>query len=81
MFWKQFLKFGVLPTLVFLVLFVYFYINSGKFRKLVIGAFMIVTYSLTNPTIPHTAGQAEGFTPQQQEQTSPSDRSGFFNSK
>ena len=74
------LIFGLLGTLTFLVLFVYFYKTSGKFRQAVLAAFVAVAVSLSSSQ-PAQAGEADAFTaPNQQHQSRPQ-KQGFFSSK
>lgn len=73
--------FGLLGTLTFLGLFIYFYKTSGKFRKSIIAAFAAATFFFSGLTIARAAGEADAFTPQPQHQSRPSHRSGFFSGR
>ena len=75
------LRFGLLGTLTFLGLFIYFYKTSGKFRKSIIAAFAAATFFFSGPTTARAAGEADAFTPQPQHQSRPSHRSGFFSGR
>ena len=71
---------GLVGTLTFLVLFVYFYKTSGKFRQSVLAAFVAVTVGLLSSQ-PAQVGEADAFTPQLQYQSRSSYCSGFFSSR
>jgi hypothetical protein len=75
------LRFGLLGTLTFLGLFIYFYKTSGKFRKSIIAAFAAATFFFSGLTTARAAGEADAFTPQPQHQSRPSHRSGFFSGR
>jgi len=75
------LRFGLLGTLTFLGLFVYFYKTSGKFRQSIIAAFAAATFFFSGLTRARAAGEADAFTPQPQHQSRPSHRSGFFSGR
>lgn len=60
------IKFGLLGTLAFLGFFIYFYTTSGKFRQSTTAAFVALTILFSSQQAAHSAGQAEGFTPQNQ---------------
>ena len=80
---KYLVTFGLLGTLIFLGLFIYFYKTSGKFRKSIIAVFMAATVYSSGLTPAHSAGEADAaFTRQnQQHQSRPSHRSGFFSGR
>lgn len=78
---KYLLRFGLLGTLTFLGLFIYFYKTSGKFRKSIIAAFAAATFFFSGLTTARAAGEADAFTPQPQHQSRPSHRSGFFSGR
>ena len=75
--------FGLLGTLTFLGLFIYFYKTSGKFRKSIIAPFMAATVYFSGLTPAHSVGKADtAFTQQnQQHRSRPSHRSGFFSGR
>lgn len=75
------LRFGLLGTLSFLGLFIYFYTTSGKFRKSIITAFATVTFFFSGLTTARAAGEADAFTQQPQDQSRLSHRSGFFSGR
>jgi hypothetical protein len=50
------LRFGLLGTLTFLGLFIYFYKTSGKFRKSIIAAFAAATFFFSGLTTARAAG-------------------------
>ena len=66
---KSLLKLGLLGTLAFLGLSIYFYKTSGNFRKSIIAAFAAATFSFSSVKPAHAAGQADAFTTQQQYQS------------
>ena len=74
---KHFIRFGLLGTLTFLGLFLYFYKTSGKFRKSIIAAFAAATVFFSGITMAGATGEADGFTTKPQ-QSRPSHRSGFL---
>ena len=78
---KYLVTFGLLGTLTFLGLFIYFYKTSGKFRKSIIAAFASATFFFSGLTTARAAGEADAFTPQPQHQSRPSHRSGFFSGR
>ena len=81
---KYLIRFGIVGSLAFLGLFFYFYKTSGKFRQSIISAFVAMSFyfSVLSPVHSAGPGQAEGFTPQnQQHQSRPSHRSGFFSGR
>ena len=59
---KYLLRFGLLGTLTFLGLFIYFYKTSGKFRKSIIAAFAAATFFFLGLTTARAAGEADAFT-------------------
>lgn len=75
-------KLGLVGILTFLVLFVYFYKTSGKFRQSVLAAFVAGTvgFGLLSSQ-PAQAGEADAFPIQPQHQSRPSHRSGFFSGR
>jgi len=75
--------FGLLGTLTFLGLFIYFYKTSGKFRKSIIAAFMAATVYFSGLTPAHSAGEADAdFTQQNQQHQSRTQRPrGIFDRK
>jgi hypothetical protein len=78
---KYLVTFGLLGTLTFLGLFVYFYKTSGKFRQSIIAAFAAAIFFFSGLTPARGAGEADAFTPQPQHQSRPSHRSGFFSGR
>lgn len=74
---KYLLRFGLLGTLTFLSLFLYFYKTSGKFRKSIIAAIAALGIFFSGVTMADAAGEADGFTTKPQ-QSRPSHRSGFL---
>lgn len=58
----------MLGVLTFLVFFFYLYKTSGKFRQSIISAFVVLTIFFSSQQSAHSIGQAEGFTPQSQNQ-------------
>jgi hypothetical protein len=77
---KYLITFGLLGTLTFLVLFVYFYKTSGKFRQSVLAAFVAVAVSLSSSQ-PAQAGEADAFTQQNQQHQSRPQNQGIFSRK
>ena len=75
-------KLGLVGILTFLVLFVYFYKTSGKFRQSVLAAFVAVTvvFGLLSSQ-PAQAGEADAFTTPNQQHHSRPQKQGFFGSK
>ena len=71
------LRFGLVGTLTFLVLFVYYYKTSGKFRQSVLAACVAVTVGLLSSQAAQ-AGEADAFTPQPQHQSRPQKGQGIF---
>ena len=65
---KYWITFGLLGTLTFLGLFVYFYKTSGKFRKSIIAAFVAATFYFSGLTPAHSAGEADAAFTQQNQQ-------------
>ena len=76
------LRFGLLGTLTFLVLFIYFYKTSGKFRQSVVAAFVAGTvgFGLLSSQAAQ-AGEADAFTTPNQQHHSRPQRTGIFSGK
>lgn len=75
---KNLLKLGLLGTLIFLSLFFYFYRTTGKFRQSIIAAFVAINFYFSGLTPAHSAGEADAFTPQnQQHHSRPQKREGL----
>ena len=62
-------------------MFVYFYKTSGKFRQSIIAAFVAVTFYFSDLKPAHSAGQADAFTPQNQQHQSRPQNQGIFSRK
>ena len=75
------LRFGLLGTLTFLGLFIYFYKTSGKFRQSIISAFAALTVIFSSQQPAHSAGQADAFTQQNQQHQSRPKNQGIFSRK
>ena len=72
---------GITFLLTFLGLFIYFYRSSGKFRKSIIAAFVAVSFYFSSLKPAHSAGQADAFTPQNQQHQSRPQKEGIFSRK
>src|SRR5688500_6585521 len=72
---------GTTFLLTFLGLFIYFYKSSGKFRKSIIAAFVAVSFYFSGLKPAHSAGQADAFTPQNQQHQSRPQKEGIFSRK
>ena len=75
------LRFGLLGTLTFLGLLIYFYKTSGKFRKSIVAAFAAATFFFSGLPPARAAGEADAFRPKPQHRSRPSHRSGFFSGR
>ena len=73
-------KLGLVGILTFLVLFVYFYKTSGKFRQSVLAAFVAVSVGLLSPQ-PVQAGEADAYTIPTQQHHSRPQSTGIFSGK
>lgn len=67
--------------LTFFGLFIYFYRNSGKFRKSIIAAFVAVSFYFSALKPADAAGSADAFTPQNQQHQSRPQQKGIFSRK
>ena len=67
--------------LTFLGLSIYFYKSSGKFRKSIIAAFVAVSFYFSGLKPAHSAGEADAFTPQNQQHQSRPQKEGIFSRK
>lgn len=74
------IRLGLVGTLIFLVLFFYFYKSSGKFRQSIVSAFVVLTFFFSSQQGAHSAGEADAFTLQNQHQRRPPTK-GFFSHK
>ena len=77
---KYLLRFGLLGTVIFLGLFLYFYKASGKFRKSIIAAIAALNVVFSGLTMAGATGEAHGFTTKPQQST-PSHRSGSLSGR
>jgi hypothetical protein len=75
---KYLIRLGLVGTLSFLVLFVYFYKTSGNFRRSIISAFVVLTVFFSSQQAAHSDGQADAFTLQNQQHQSRPPNKGFF---
>jgi hypothetical protein len=77
------LKFGLVGSLTFLGLFIYFYKTSGKFNKSILAAFMSTSIFFSGVRSAGAVGKADGFTthPQYQSRPRQRSRSGFFSGR
>ena len=73
-------KLGLVGILTFLVLFVYFYKTSGKFRQSVLAAFVAVSVGLLSPQ-PVQAGEADAYTISTQQHRSRPQSTGIFSAE
>src|SRR5687767_10720740 len=78
---KYLIRLGLVGTLSFLVLFVYFYRSSGKFRKSIIAAFVTVSFYFSGLKPARSASQADAFTPRNPQHQSRPQKEGFFSRK
>jgi hypothetical protein len=76
------IRLSIFGILTFLVLFVYFYKTSGKFRQSVTSA-VLATFVFFGWSFESQAKNVNAFSPQQQQihQSRPSHRSGFFSGR
>ena len=65
MFKKYLLRFGLLGTLTFLGLLIYFYKISGNFRRSIMGALAAMIFYFSSLTPAHSAGEADAAFTQQ----------------
>lgn len=61
---KYLVRFGLVGSLIFLGLLIYFYKTSGKFRQSIVAAFAAATFFFSGLPTACAAGEADAFTPQ-----------------
>ena len=74
-------KLPVVVGITFIGIFIYFYRSSGKFRNAIIAAFVAISFYFSSLKSAHSTGQADGFTPQNQQHQSRTPKEGIFSRK